>query len=39
VFIFIEAAAKFFNDTVQWADHTGTLKAYDYPILIEQKMK
>jgi hypothetical protein len=38
----IEAAVKFFNDTVQWAgwnttpEHTDTLKTYDCPILIKQ---
>jgi hypothetical protein len=39
----IEAAVKFFNDTIQWAgwyaipEHTDTLKTYDCPILIKQK--
>jgi hypothetical protein len=37
----IEAAVKFFNDTIQWAgwnaiaEHTDTLKTYDCPILIK----
>jgi hypothetical protein len=41
----IEAAVKFFNDTVQWAgwnatpEHTGTLKPYECPILIKQKIE
>jgi hypothetical protein len=40
----IEAAVKFFNDTVQWTgwnatpEHTDTLKAYGCPILIKQKI-
>jgi hypothetical protein len=40
-----EAAVKFFNDTTQWAgwnatpEHTETLKTYDYPTLIKQKIK
>jgi hypothetical protein len=40
----IEAAVKFFNDAVQWAgwnatpEHTDTLKTYDCPILIKQKI-
>jgi hypothetical protein len=35
----IEAAVKFFNDTIQWAgwnampEYTDTLKTYDCPIL------
>jgi hypothetical protein len=39
----IEAAVKFFNDTVQWAgwnatpEHTDTLKTYVCPVLIKQK--
>jgi hypothetical protein len=39
----IEAAVKFFNDTIQWAgwkatpDHTDTLKTYDCPMLIKHK--
>jgi hypothetical protein len=39
------AAVKFFNDTVQWAgwnatpEHTDTLKTYDCPILIKQKIE
>jgi hypothetical protein len=39
----IEAAVKFFNDTIQWAGwnatprHIDTLKAYDSSILIKQK--
>jgi hypothetical protein len=41
----IEAAVKFFNDTVQWAgwnttpEHTDTLKTYDCPVLIKQKIE
>jgi hypothetical protein len=41
----IEAAVKFFNDTIQWAgwnatpEHTDTLKTYDCPILIKQKIE
>jgi hypothetical protein len=41
----MEAAVKFFNGTIQWADwnatreHTDTLKTYDCPILIKQKLK
>jgi hypothetical protein len=41
----IEAAVNFFNDTVQWAgwnatpEHTDTLKTYDCPILIKQKIQ
>jgi hypothetical protein len=41
----IEAAVKFFNDTMQWAswnakpEHTDTLKKYDCPILIKQKIE
>jgi hypothetical protein len=41
----IEAAVKFFNDTVQWAgwittpQHTDTFKAYSCPMLIKQKTK
>jgi hypothetical protein len=41
----IEAAVKFFNDAVQWAswnatpEHTDTLKTYDCPILIKQKIE
>jgi hypothetical protein len=41
----IEAAVKFFNDTIQWADwnatpeHSDTLKTYDYPTLIKQKIE
>jgi hypothetical protein len=41
----IEGAVKFFNDTVQWAglnatpEHTDTLKTYDYPIVIKQKIE
>jgi hypothetical protein len=40
-----EAAVKFFNDTVQCAgwnatpEHTDTLKTYDCPILIKQKIE
>jgi hypothetical protein len=40
-----EAAVKFFNDTVQWAgwnatpEHTDTLKTYDFPILVKQKIE
>jgi hypothetical protein len=40
----IEAAVKFFNDTLQCAgwnatpEHTATLKTYDCPILIKQKI-
>jgi hypothetical protein len=39
----IEAAVKFFNDTIQWAgwdatpEHTDILKTYDCLILIKQK--
>jgi hypothetical protein len=41
----IQAAVKFFNDTVQWADwnttpeHRDTLKIYGCPILIKQKIE
>jgi hypothetical protein len=41
----IEAAVKFFNDTIQWAgwkttpEHTDTLKTYDCPISIKQKIE
>jgi hypothetical protein len=41
----IEAAVKFFNDTVQWIgwnatpEHTDTLKTYDCPILIKQQIE
>jgi hypothetical protein len=41
----IEAAVEFFNDTVQWAvwnaapEHTDTLKTYNCPILIKQKIE
>jgi hypothetical protein len=41
----IEAAVKFYNDTIQWAgwnatpEHTETLKTYDCPILIKQKIE
>jgi hypothetical protein len=41
----IEAAVKFFNDKIQWADwnttseHTDILKTYDCPILCEQKIE
>jgi hypothetical protein len=41
----IEAAVKFFNDTIQWAgwiatpEHTDTLKTYECPILIKQKIE
>jgi hypothetical protein len=41
----IEAAVKFFNDTIHWAgwnttpEHTDTLKTYDCPILIKQKIQ
>jgi hypothetical protein len=41
----IEAAVKFFNDTIQWAGwngttkHTDPLKTYDCPILIKQKIE
>jgi hypothetical protein len=41
----IEAAVKFFNDTMQWAgwtatpQHKDTLKTYDCPILIKQKIE
>jgi hypothetical protein len=40
----IEAAVKFFNDTIQWAgwnatpEHTDTPKTYNCPILIKQKI-
>jgi hypothetical protein len=40
----VEVAVKFSNDTIQWAgwnakpEHTDTLKAYDCPILINQKI-
>jgi hypothetical protein len=39
-----EAAVKFFNNTIQWAgcnatpEHTDTLKAYNCPILVKQKI-
>jgi hypothetical protein len=41
----IEAAVKFFNNTIQWAgwnatpEHTDTLKTYDCAILIKQKIQ
>jgi hypothetical protein len=41
----IEAAAKFFNDTIQWAGsnsrakHKRTLEAYNYTIKIKKKFK
>jgi hypothetical protein len=41
----IDAAVKFFNDTIQWAgwnaipEHTGTLKTYDSPILTKQEIE
>jgi hypothetical protein len=41
----IEAAIKFFNDTVQWAgwnswpEHTDMLGTYDCPILIKHKIE
>jgi hypothetical protein len=41
----IEAAVKFLNDTIQRAgwnatpEHKWTIKAYDYPILIKQKVE
>jgi hypothetical protein len=41
----IEAAAKFLNDTIQWAglnatpEHKGTLEAYDGPIIIKQNIE
>jgi hypothetical protein len=41
----IEAAVKFFNDTIQWADwnatpeHTDILTTLDCPIQIKQKIK
>jgi hypothetical protein len=41
----IEAAAKFFNDTIQWAgwngtpEHKRTLEAYNCPIKIKQKIE
>jgi hypothetical protein len=41
----IEAAVKFFNDTIQWAncnatpEHTDTVKTYDCPVLIKQKIE
>jgi hypothetical protein len=41
----IEAAARFFNDTIQCAgwnatpEHKRTLKAYDCPIIIKQKIE
>jgi hypothetical protein len=41
----IEAAVKFFNDTVQWAgwnatpEHSDTLKTYGCPILTKQKIE
>jgi hypothetical protein len=41
----IEAAAKFFNDTIQWAgwnatlEHKRALKAYNCPIKIKQKIE
>jgi hypothetical protein len=41
----IEAAVKFFNDTIQWAgwnatpEHTDTLKTYNCPILNKQKIE
>jgi hypothetical protein len=41
----IEIAVKFFNDTIQWAgfnatpEHTDTVKTYDCPILIKQKIE
>jgi hypothetical protein len=40
----IEAAAKFFNDTIQWTcwnatpEHKKTLKAYYCPVIIKQKI-
>jgi hypothetical protein len=40
-----EAVVKFFIDTIQWAgwnatpEHTGTLKTYDSPILLKQKIE
>jgi hypothetical protein len=41
----IEAAVKFLNDTIQWSgwnatpEHIDTLKTYDCPILIKQKIE
>jgi hypothetical protein len=41
----IEAAVKFFNNTIQWEGwntvpkHTNTLKTHDCPILIKQKLE
>jgi hypothetical protein len=41
----IEAAVKFFKNTIQWAgrnatpEHTDTYKTYDCPILIKQKIE
>jgi hypothetical protein len=41
----IEAAVKFFNDTIQWEgwnttpEHTDSLKTYDCPRLIKQKFE
>jgi hypothetical protein len=41
----IEAAVKFFKATLQWAgwnatpEHTNTLKAYDCPILIKERIE
>jgi hypothetical protein len=41
----IVTAVKFFNDTIQWAgwnavpEHTDTLKTYESPVLIQQKIK
>jgi hypothetical protein len=41
----IEPAVKVFNDTIQWAgwnrtpEHTDTLKTYDCPTLVKQKVK
>jgi hypothetical protein len=41
----IEAAVKFFNDTIQWAgwnptpELTDTLKTYDCPIIIKQNIE
>jgi hypothetical protein len=35
----ILAGVKFFNDAIKWAVHKETLKAYDCPILINQKIE
>jgi hypothetical protein len=43
--LYIEAAGKFFNDTLQWTcwnatpEHADTLKTYDCLMLIKQKIE